>query len=172
MRSERQPFWKCRARCLHSGVDICGRTLGNGSQLFSVGRIDRLEVAPSARCLPCPVDEVSEAVTVALQPGSRLFRIFWSGTVLHRKKFFSDTHFGSIPLFLKQQHPAPTLWDDDTPPNSARSRDAPVAVRCLPITHSRQNETARRASTKARVLLSSWPTSRSIAWRCECRPRP
>src|SRR5882672_10791187 len=68
-------------------------------------------------------------------------------------------------LRLKIQ-PATTQWDDDTPPNSAPSRDARVAARYLPTNRWRQNEKARRASTIHRVLLSSWPASRSTALRC------
>src|SRR5260370_15398958 len=88
------------------------------------------------------------------------------------------TNFSAMLMSLAQLHRrlkiqlATTLWDDDTPPNSALSRDVPVAARYPPTVHSRQNEKAPRASTTARVLLSSWPASRSIASRCEYRRLP
>src|ERR1700683_4368662 len=94
VRRKRKPFGIRGARSLHGGVDVGGRSLGNRSEFLSVRRINGIEVFTGGGALPGTVDEVSEAMAVALQPGLRFFRIFRSGTVLHRHKFFSNAHVG------------------------------------------------------------------------------
>src|SRR5580693_5672564 len=94
MRRKRTPLRKRGARGAYGGVDIRGRTLGDGCQVLSIGRIDCVEIFSCSRRLPGTVDEVSEAIAVAVKPGLRLFRIFGGGAVLHRQKLFSDAHVG------------------------------------------------------------------------------
>src|ERR1700688_2080518 len=173
MRGECTPLRKRFACRVHGSVDVSGRTLGHGGELLSVRWIKRLEILPRGRSVPRSVDEVPETVVVALQPRLRFFRIFRSGSVLHRHKFFGNTHAGRLDsFFLPQPHLATTQLDDDTPPNSVRSHSVQAAARYLPATHLHQIEKAAAASTTPPALLSSWRASRSTVLPYECRRPP
>src|ERR1700676_4130436 len=126
VRSECSPFWKRSPGSLDRGIDIPRGTLGNGGQLRAPRRIDGIEIFSLPRCLPPTIDEVSETMAVAVQPGVCFFRIFRRGPILHRNKFLSNAHasLDSPETFLT----ATTRSDDDTLRNNARSRGAPVAA--------------------------------------------
>jgi hypothetical protein len=90
---------------LHGNVDVGSGTLRNGSQLFSIGRVDGVEICSCRGSLPLVVNKVSEAMAVAFQPRLRLFCIFRSRSVLHRNKFFSDAHVARFSYGSKQPVP-------------------------------------------------------------------
>src|SRR5271166_403104 len=79
MRSEGAPFWRGGARRANRRVDVSNIALRNGSQLFAVRGIERVEKVAARGRVPRPADEVSKTPAVAFQPRSGFFGIFQGG---------------------------------------------------------------------------------------------
>src|ERR1700742_4620522 len=114
-------------------MDIGGRTLCHGCQLFPIRRILRFKIFAARRSLPRPIDEVAETIAVALQPPSRFLRIFRRWTVLPRHKFFGNAHELTRFFFPRRTRSCDALikrWDGDAPPSTGPLRDDRVAAQC------------------------------------------
>src|SRR5438093_1774547 len=98
MRGKRLPCRQCCACGTHRGVDIFRRSLRHTGEPLARGRISGLEVAVFGGRLKGPVDEMSEAPLMAIEPGQRLLRILWRGAVFHSDEFFSDAHVAVLIL--------------------------------------------------------------------------
>src|SRR6266699_1420506 len=196
MRGKRLPCRQCCACGTHRGVDIFRRSLRHTGEPLARGRISGLEVAVFGGRLKGPVDEMSEAPLMAIEPGQRLFRILWRGAVFHSDEFFSDAHVAVLILergplsslrdsLIRKCYPGLPPWaallrrfaadsadkavtqsDADNPPSTARSRGARADVQC----HSKgcwlRDETVLLSSTACPVLLSSEIAIRWIASPC------
>ena len=92
MRSECAPLRQSAACRANRSVNIGCVALCDRSQLFTIRRIERVEIFSRCGRLPCPADEDSKAAAVFVQPRFRFFRIFRSGPVFHADEFFSDAH--------------------------------------------------------------------------------
>src|ERR1700724_560741 len=100
MGREGLPFCRSGTRRANGSVNVSGTALSDDSQFLAVRRIERVEIFSGRRRLPRSADEESKAPPMALQPCSRLFGIFRSGSVLHREKFFGDAHSVGSRIFV------------------------------------------------------------------------
>ena len=62
------PFWKRSSRRLNRRVNIRNRTLSDRRKLVSSRRIDRIEEPAIERLMPFPVDEVTKASLMLVEP--------------------------------------------------------------------------------------------------------
>src|ERR1700730_16527393 len=85
---ERLPVRKCRPGGFDSSIDICNRPWRHTGELLGGGGVGGVEVLGGSGLQPHAIDEVAEASSVVVEPGKRLFRIFWRWAVLHRDESF------------------------------------------------------------------------------------
>src|SRR5580704_17717449 len=93
VRSESAPFWRGRAGSANRGVDVSNTTLSDRGQLFAIRRIGRVEIFSRRGRLPRSADEEFKTPAMTLQPCSRFFGIFGSGSILHTDKLFGNAHW-------------------------------------------------------------------------------
>src|SRR5579864_76801 len=161
MTTQSLPFRKRFSRGPNRGINICGRSLGDRSNLLARGWIDRIDIHSFHRLPPCSVYKVTEAASMTVQPHQRLFRVLGRWPVFHGDEFLSNAH-GSKKIRRS---------DAGNQPNSARSRGAPTAAQYRPAIHSRLNGTVPPSSKACPALLSSATATPAIASQCEFRPR-
>src|ERR1700678_3058185 len=89
---ERLPFRKRTSRRLHRSINIRSRSLRDGRNCFSSGRISRLEEHAFGRLPPCAVDEGAEGSLMLVEPEQRVLRVFGRRAVFHGEEFFSYAH--------------------------------------------------------------------------------
>src|SRR3982751_5408882 len=92
MRSKCSPPGGRIALSLNGRVDVSGISLRDRRQLFTVGRIQRVEILARRRLSPRITDEKAEPALVALEPSNGFFRILRGRAVLHGGEFFGDAH--------------------------------------------------------------------------------
>jgi len=68
MRSKRLPLGKRVACRLDSSINIYSGSLGNGRDLFSGSRVDRIEKCSFDRLAPVAINEVAKAPVMAIEP--------------------------------------------------------------------------------------------------------
>ena len=100
MWSEGLPRRQGSARGLHRAIHVCHGSLRHCSEFFASGRICGVEIGACHGCLPCAVNEMSEAAVVTIQPCKSLARVFWRGAVLHGHKFFDNAHSSLLNSFV------------------------------------------------------------------------
>src|SRR5215472_6196754 len=115
--------------CFYGAVYILGRALRDCSEFFARRRVGGLKRDSRRRSLPVAVDEMTEAALVNVEPGQRLTRIFWRGTILHGHEFFDDAHRFLPAAFLIPAIIPLTQSGGDNPPNTVPSRGVRAGVR-------------------------------------------
>src|SRR5215470_2595173 len=157
MTTERLPLRKCLSRGLNCSINICRRSLGDGSNLFSCRWIHGIKKDAFNRLPPCSIDEVSEPSSVAVQPDQCFFWVLRRRPVLHGDEFFSNAHFSGMPMVNKLKRS-----DDDNLPSIFHSHGVPAVAQYRRAIRLPRSEKVLSSSKVCRVPLSSATTTPTI----------
>src|SRR5580692_10885318 len=92
MRSELPPLRRRGPRSFYRRINIGRRALCYRGELFSVRRIECIEILSGRRRLPFAANKMLETIAMTLQPCDGFFGIFRGGPVFHTHEFFGDAH--------------------------------------------------------------------------------